>query len=66
VNELAARAEAIETRFAAAKQAVIDWMNAEGAEGRLRTNAQAPGWAEYKVAEADYSRLRAALGEPPQ
>lgn len=39
-------------RLNVARKAVIDWMDAEGREGRLRTNSEAPGWAEYEAAEA--------------
>ena len=38
-----------------ARKAVMDWMNAEGREGKLRTNNQAPGWPAYEIAQREYS-----------
>jgi hypothetical protein len=63
MSEILQKAAEIEQRFNAARQAVIDWMNAEGAEGRLRQNSDAPGWDEYKAAEGPYLILRSALAD---
>lgn len=44
-------------RVVKARRDVIDWMNAEGAAGRLRTNEQAPGWPAYIDAEDAWAAI---------
>ena len=56
-------ANAIEEAIArrdAAKQAVLDWVDAEARGMRLRYNNQAPPWAEYVAAEDALDALTAA------
>lgn len=42
------------------RKKVIEWMAAEGAQGNLRRNDEAPDWAAYKDAE---NALHAAIKE---
>ena len=44
------------------RQAVIDWMAAEGREGRLRLNCHAPMWLEYDTAEKKLEEARERHG----
>jgi hypothetical protein len=46
----------------AARAAVLDWMNEQGASGNLRTNSQAPGWVAYETAERELREAIDALG----
>jgi hypothetical protein len=46
----------------AARAAVLDWMNEQGARGQLCTNSQAPGWVAYEVAEREFAAAVDALG----
>lgn len=39
----------------AARKAVLDWMNEQGAHGQFRTNSQAPGWVAYEIAEREFA-----------
>jgi len=39
--------------FVEQRRVVMDWMDAEGKCGRLRTNAEAPTWHLYKLAERE-------------
>jgi hypothetical protein len=53
---------ALARRRNTAAKAVKDWMDAEGREGRLRTNEQSPGWAAYDKAERDLWAAIQAVG----
>ena len=44
----------------AKRREVVDWMNAEGAAGRLRQNDQAPCWKDYEAAMDAYDAAAAA------
>ena len=44
------------------RQKVLDWMRAEGLEGRFRFNNQAPMWADYLASEAAVVAAFAELG----
>lgn len=44
-----------------AKKAVQEWMAAEGAKGKLRTNGSCPFWLEYERAEAELDCATAAV-----
>ena len=44
------------------KRAVLQWMNDQGAQGRLRTNDQAPMWLDYIKSEEAYSSALAKIG----
>lgn len=46
----------------AARAAVLDWMNEQGARGQLCTNSQAPGWVAYEIAEREFAAAVDALG----
>ena len=41
----------------AALAAVTEWVRAEGFQGHLVTNAQAPGWPEYRKCEAELTAV---------
>lgn len=47
------------------KRQVIEWMNNEGSEGRLRQNSQAPMWADYEDAETALQKALNAVPETP-
>jgi len=49
----------------AARKAVTDWMDAEGREGRLRHNDQAPGWPEYERARKALDAAISSVGTKP-
>lgn len=44
-----------------ARKKVTDWMDAEGAAGRLRQNDQAPAWPEYEAAQRALDTAVAAV-----
>lgn len=44
------------------KRAVLQWMNDQGAQGRLRTNDQAPMWLDYIKSEEAYSSAITKIG----
>ena len=44
------------------RRAVLQWMNDQGAQGRLRTNDQAPMWLDYIKSEEAYSSALAKIG----
>lgn len=50
--------ELLETirHFKEMRKTVVDWMNAEGAAGRLRQNQDCPQWLAYKRAEEAFGR----------
>jgi hypothetical protein len=48
---------------AEARQAVLDWMDAQAREGRLRKNSDAPGWPAYEAAERDLAEAVRIEGE---
>lgn len=51
-----------------AKQAVVEWTNAEGAAGRLVSNKYAPGWEEYDASEQALAALidQCGAGSPEE
>ena len=44
------------------RRAVLQWMNDQGAQGRLRTNDQAPMWLDYIKSEEAYSSAITKIG----
>lgn len=45
-----------------ARKKVTDWMDAEGAKGRLRHNGDASAWPEYEAAQRALDEAVAAVG----
>lgn len=44
------------------RKAVLDWMAAEGAKGKLWQNQHAPMWLDYEAAEKALDAVRERLG----
>lgn len=44
------------------RREVLEWMDAEAKEARIRQNSQAPKWFDYSRSEDALARLRDELG----
>lgn len=42
---------------------VIEWLDAEGAAGRLKLNSQAPAWSDYVEAQKAFTLAAAEVPE---